>query len=100
MGNDVTGKKNPDSPTKEMYAWRDDYGAFTPNFKCCFVHMTLISFFSRTLFKMRFVLMNKTYSELIHVHSLFTGVAYVEAFRFLAQDCFSSITVITFTYDC
>jgi len=43
MGNDVTGKKNPDSPTKEMYAWRDDYGAFTPNFKCCLTHYEGVS---------------------------------------------------------
>jgi len=40
-----------------------------------------ISFFFRTSFKIRFVLMNKTYIELIHIHSLFSGVAYVVAFR-------------------
>jgi hypothetical protein len=34
MGKDATGKKDSDSPTKEMYTWRDDYGAFIPKFKC------------------------------------------------------------------
>jgi len=43
MGKDATGKNKPDSPTKEMHAWREDYGAFIPNFKCCLTHYKGVS---------------------------------------------------------
>jgi hypothetical protein len=87
MGKDATGKRDADSPTKEMYSWRNDYGAFIPNFKCYLTHYEGFSsiwrrfHFSSELCLKRFVLMNKTCSELIHVRSRFAGVAYLVTFR-------------------
>jgi hypothetical protein len=43
MGKDATGKKNTDNQTKEMYTWRDDYGAFIRNFKCYMTHYEDVS---------------------------------------------------------
>jgi hypothetical protein len=102
MGKHGTGNKDSDSPTKEMYAWRNNCGAFLRFFKKLFENCKGVSsikcvfhFSLPHLFRMCFVLINKTCSELRHAHSRFTG----RGFPCLVPDGLYVSIVITFAYN-